>query len=113
MAISEHWMVHYLNAGMAEDPGKRAEEAAMMATFDIYFARRHAVAFAAMAERIGLDYFAIDCAEGPDGRLLLFEADTAMIIHDMDPAELYPYKAPAMAELFTAFQDLVRTRLAG
>ncbi len=27
MAISDHWMVHYLNAGMAEDAAKRAEEA--------------------------------------------------------------------------------------
>jgi hypothetical protein len=110
MAISEHWMVHYLNAGMAASPAKRAEERAMMESFDVYFALRHKRAFRSLAERIGLDYFAVDCAEGRDGRLLIFEADTAMIIHDMDPPSLYPYKAPAMAELFRAFQDLVRRR---
>jgi hypothetical protein len=110
MAISDHWMVHYLNAGMADSPARRAEEAAMMATFDIYFARRHAEAFRQLGERIGLDYFAIDCAEDQDSRLLIFEADTAMIIHDMDPPDLYPYKGPAMAELFAAFQELVRRR---
>ncbi|MFN3398188.1 MAG: RimK family alpha-L-glutamate ligase, partial [Sulfurimicrobium sp.] len=27
LAISHHWMIHYLNAGMAESAGKRAEEA--------------------------------------------------------------------------------------
>ena len=113
MAISDHWMVHYLNAGMAELPARRAEEAAMMATFDIYFARRHAEAFRLLGERIGLDYFAIDCAEDQQGRLLIFEADTAMIVHDMDPPDLYPYKGPAMAELFAAFQDLVRRRAGG
>jgi len=112
MAISDHWMVHYLNADMAESAAKRAEEAAMMATFDVYWARRHGKAFGALAERIGLDYFAIDCAEDCDGRLLLFEADTAMIIHDLDPRDLYPYKGPAMAELFGAFQDMVRRRAA-
>ncbi len=112
MAISEHWMVHYLNAGMAESSRKRAEEATMMATFEIYFAKRHARAFEHLAERIGLDYFAFDCAEDREGRLLLFEADTAMIIHDMDPPDLYPYKPGAMAELFGAFQDLVRRRAA-
>ncbi len=37
----------------------------------------------------------------------MFEADTAMIIHDMDPPDLYPYKAPAMSELFAAFQALI------
>ncbi len=110
LAVSDHWMVHYLNAGMAEDAGKRAEEAAAMASFDDGFARRHAGAFAALHAVFGLDYFAVDCAEDRAGRLLLFEADTAMIVHDMDPPDLYPYKAPAMRKLFAAFQDLVAAR---
>jgi hypothetical protein len=110
LAISEHWMVHYLNAGMAEDAAKRAEEAQMMATFDEGFARRHAGAFAQVRAAFGLDYFALDCAEDRQGRLLLFEADTAMIVHDMDPPDLYPYKAPAMAKLFAAFQAMVERR---
>jgi hypothetical protein len=112
MAVSEHWMVHYLNAGMAADAGKRAEEAAMMASFDDGFAARHAGAFAALNQAFGLDYFALDCAEERDGRLLVFEADTAMIVHDMDPPGLYPYKAPAMAKLFSAFQALVAAHAA-
>jgi hypothetical protein len=110
MAVCDHWMVHYLNAGMAEDAGKRAEEAAMMASFDAGFARRHAGAFAALTAAFGLDYFAVDCAEDHEGRLLLFEADTAMIVHDMDPPDLYPYKAPATRKLFAAFQAMVGAR---
>ncbi|HWF75673.1 MAG TPA: hypothetical protein VN694_00725 [Caulobacteraceae bacterium] len=113
MAVSEHWMVHYLNAGMAEDAGKRAEEAAMMAAFDTGFAARHAAAFRALHAAFGLDYFAIDCAEDREGRLLLFEADTAMIVHDMDPPDLHPYKRPAMARLLAAFQALITARLGG
>jgi hypothetical protein len=111
MAISHHWMVHYLNAGMAQDVAKRAEEAQMMATFDQGFAARHAQAFAAIHAAFGLDYFAIDCAEDHQGRLLVFEADTAMIVHDMDPPELYPYKAPAMRKLFAAFQAMIAARV--
>jgi len=110
LAISDHWMVHYLNAGMAEDAGKRAKEAAMMASFESGFARRHAGAFAALHDAFGLDYFAVDCAEDREGRLLLFEADTAMIVHDMDPPDLYPYKAPAMKKLFAAFQAMLAAR---
>ncbi len=112
MAISDHWMVHYLNAGMAEDVAKRAEEAQMMATFDQGFAARHASAFKALHAAFGLDYFAIDCAEDRQGRLLVFEADTAMIVHDMDPPDLYPYKAPAMMKLFAAFQAMIGERAA-
>jgi hypothetical protein len=110
MAISEHWMVHYLNAGMDADAGKRAEEAAMMAAFDTGFALRHARAFVAIHAAFGLDYLAVDCAEDSEGRLLLFEADTAMIVHDMDPPDLYPYKAAVTAKLFAAFQAMIAAR---
>lgn len=103
MALSRHWMVHYLNADMARHPERRAAEAAFMAGFDDGFARRHARAFAALHRIFGLDYFGIDCAEAPDGRLLVFEVDTAMIVHDMDDAGLFPYKPPAMRRLFAAF----------
>lgn len=103
MAVSAHWMVHYLNADMDKHPERREEEAAMMASFEDGFAARHAAAFDAMTEAFGLDYYGVDCAESPDGRLLLFEADVAMIVHDMDPPDLYPYKGPAMCKLFAGF----------
>lgn len=110
MAVGDHWMVHYLNAGMAESAEKRAEEAAAMAHFDEDFAVRHAAAFAGLHERLGLDYFAIDCAELPDGQLLLFEADVSMIVHALDPDALYPYKKPQMRKLFGAFEAMLRAR---
>jgi len=109
MALSDHWMVHYLSAGMATSPEKRAVEANWMATFDDDFAVRHAAAFEALYRHMGLDYFGIDCAELPDGRLLVFELDVAMIVHAMDSEELYPYKKVAMRRLFDAFVDAIRT----
>ena len=110
MAIGDHWMVHYLNAGMAESEAKRAEEAAAMARFDEDFAARHAPAFAAMSAALSLDYYAVDCAETPEGELLLFEADVSMIVHALDPEDLYPYKRPAMARLFAAFSAMLREK---
>ena len=112
MAVSGHWMVHYLNAGMAESAVKRAEEAQAMAGFDEGFAARHAEALSGVAERIGLDYFGLDCAEARDGSLLIFEADVAMIVHDLDPAELYPYKKPQMRKVFDAFEAFLRAAAA-
>jgi hypothetical protein len=107
-AISRHWMVHYLNAGMTESADKRAEEAYAMANFDTGFARRHAAAFDALHDRLGFDYYSIDCAETRDGRLLVFEADTAAIIHMMDPPDLFPYKQPQMRKVFAAFEAMLR-----
>ena len=110
MAIADQWMIYYLNANMRGSAAKRAEEAAFMQGFDDGFGRRHAAALAALSSRVGLDYFGIDCAETPDGRLLLFEADIAMIVHAMDSAEIFPYKRPQMRKVFDAFGALLRRR---
>jgi len=112
MAVGDHWMVHYLNAGMAESADKRAEEEADMAGFDQGFVARHAQALQGLHERLGLDYFAIDCAELTDGRLMLFEADVSMIVHALDPEAVYPYKRPHMRKVFEAFEALLRERAA-
>jgi len=112
MAPSEHWMVHYLNAGMTDSAEKRALEQAAFESFETGFARRHAAALAAIDGWVGLDYFQIDCAEAPDGRLLLFEVDTASIVHAMDPPDVFPYKPPQMHRVMRAFGEMSRQRAA-
>jgi glutathione synthase/RimK-type ligase-like ATP-grasp enzyme len=107
MAISSHWMIHYLNAGMTESAVKRAEEAACMASFQEDFALRHAPAFAAIGARLGLSYVGVDCAETTDGALLIFEADSDMIVHAMDPTDLFSYKQEPMQQLFAGFQSML------
>jgi hypothetical protein len=111
MAVSAHWMVHYLNAGMAENAGRRDDEARAMAEFDTGFATRHAASFARLHEVLGFDFYSIDCAETLDGRLLVFEADTAAIIHLMDPPDLFPYKQRQMRRVFDAFDRMLRSRI--
>jgi hypothetical protein len=110
MAIADEWKVWYLNANMAESEAKRAEEARFMETFDDDFARRHAEALKGVVERFGLEYMGIDCAELPDGQLLVFEGDIALVAHDMDSPDVYPYKGPHMRELFAAFYNLLRQK---
>jgi len=110
MAIGEEWKMWYLNAGMDVSIAKRAEEERFMARFDEDFAARHARALSAIAARVGLDYFGIDCAELADGRLLIFEGDIAMIVHDMDPPETFPYKHPQMQKVFAAFRAMLAAR---
>ena len=112
MAISSHWMIHYLNAGMTRSADKRAEEARFMDEFETGFRRRHEATLREVQTRLGLDYFALDCAETRDGRLLVFEIDVAMIIHMMDPADMFPYKHVHMPRLFKAYQAMLR-RVAG
>ena len=84
-----------------------------MAEFDYDFAVRHEIALHAIAERIGLDYVTVDCGETLDGELLVFEAGNGMIVHAMDPPDLFPYKRPQMDKVFAAFAAMLRNACAG
>jgi hypothetical protein len=107
MAIADRWDIWYLNAGMSGSAAKRLEEETFMRTFDIGFARRHLTALSALADRIGLDYFTIDCAENKSGELLIFEADNTAVVHNMDSPQVFPYKPPQMRKLFEAFAAML------
>jgi hypothetical protein len=107
MAIADRWDIWYLNAGMSNSAAKRLEEETFMRTFDIGFARRHATALAGLADRVGLDYFTIDCAENQRGDLLIFEADNTAVVHNMDSPAVFPYKPPQMHKIFEAFAAML------
>jgi|SRR5215510_1710192 len=112
MAISERPVVHYHDAGMRESAEKRAEEARFMTHFDEDFARRHEGALRALCGHVGLDYFAVDCAQTRDGRLLLFDVDVAMIIHSMESPELFPHKPAQMRKIRDAFRAMLASKSA-
>ena len=108
MGISNGWMVHYPYAEMSAHPGRREEEARLMESFDTDFAVRHREAFRNVAELTGLDYVGFDCAEASDGRLLIFEIATGMVVHDMDDPTIFPYKVPQVRRIADAFHEMLR-----
>jgi hypothetical protein len=110
MAIADRWDIWYLNAHMSASAAKRLEEETFMRTFDIGFGRRHHQALQALARRIGLEYFTVDCAETKDGALLIFEADNTAVVHNMDPPDVFPYKGPQMRKIFDAFVAMLARR---
>jgi len=110
LAVADRWDIWYLNAGMSQSASKRLEEETFMRMFDSGFAQRHRAALSGLIERIGLDYFTVDCAETRSGSLLIFEADNTAIVHNMDPPEIFPYKAPQMRKVFDAFAAMLYRR---
>ncbi len=107
MAIGGRWDLWYMNAEMSKSGAKRREEAAFMDQFADNFARRHRHHFSALTSGIDLSYFGIDCAEDRDGNLVVFEADNALIVHDMDSKAVFPYKGPHMRRIFDGFENLL------
>jgi hypothetical protein len=113
LAISPRWMIHYYNAAMAEHAWMREEEARFIADLGAVFSGPPADALREIAAAVPLEYFGIDCALASDGRLLLFEADAAMLVHGTDPPELYPYKRAGFARIQAALTALVERFGAG
>ena len=107
LAIGDNWIVHYGSSGMMESAEKRREEAGFMQNFDRDFMQRHGVTLGSIADLLKLHYVVIDCAETPDGKLLLFEADNRGWVHATDPVDLFPYKQQPMRRVFTAFRAML------
>jgi hypothetical protein len=103
LAVSEGWNGSYVDARMEADMRRRSEEERFFATFDTEFVTRHSDTFEALVECVGLTYFGVDCAETEDGDLIVFKVDHTLLVHDMDPVDVFPYKPPQMRKIFDAF----------
>ena len=104
-------MVHYYNSPMAEHAWMRDEEHAFMANLDGVFTGDLAAALRETAQLLALDYVGIDCAIDRDGRLLIFEADNALIVHLLDDPVMYPYKHRYVPRIYAELDALVRRRI--
>jgi hypothetical protein len=113
LAVSEGWNCSYVDARMEADMRRRSEEERFFATFDTEFMARHAATFAALAECVGLAYFGVDCAETKSGELVVFKVDHTLLVHDMDPVDVFPYKPPQMRKIFDAFASCLHRAASG
>lgn len=96
-SVSDSWVARDCDA---------QTEAAAFARFDEGFARRHADAFAALAQGVGLEYFAVDCAETAEGELAVFGADTAVVVHAFDQPDA-PHRRDQMLRVMEAFKAML------
>ncbi len=112
LAIDERWMIHYYRTPTAETPWMHDEESRFLADPAGAIAGWHDALPAAIAA-LGLDYGGIDCAQLPDGTLLVFEADTAMLVHALDTSPGGRDKRAAVARIRTAVAGLFARRSAG
>lgn len=103
LAISTGWKVHYFSAEMAGEPAHRAEEAAFLADMAGTVGAAGMAALERIRDALGLDYGGIDFARGPEGEILLFEANATMIAARPPPDPMWDYRrAPAEAVLAAA-----------
>jgi tetratricopeptide (TPR) repeat protein len=108
LAIGNGWKVHHASTDMANQPWMQQEEASFLADPHAVFTPSHYQALRAIRDRIGLDYFGIDCGLDGHGNLIVFEVNASMLVHE-DNAE-FPYKDPHVRAIKTAFDAMLRKR---
>ena len=111
MAVHDDWAVWYYNAGMDRDPQKQAEERQFLNNFASVFPPPAMAALREIAARVGLDYFGLDCGLLDDGRVVVFEVETGMIVHDRDEGPVYAYKTAPARRILRAAEAMVDRRI--
>ncbi|MGH6681411.1 MAG: tetratricopeptide repeat protein [Bradyrhizobium sp.] len=108
LAIGDNWKVHHASTDMASQRWMQDEEAAFLAEPGAVFTASHYQALRTIRERIGLDYFGIDCGLDASRNLVVFEVNASMLVHE-DNAE-FPYKDPFVRAIKHAFDAMLQQR---
>jgi tetratricopeptide (TPR) repeat protein len=106
LAIASDWKVHHVTTDMADHLSMQREEEAFLNDPATVFSPSHYRALREIHKRIGLEYFGIDCGLDRSGNLVVFEANASMLVHDGN--EQFPYKAPFVLRIKTAFDEMLR-----
>jgi tetratricopeptide (TPR) repeat protein/glutathione synthase/RimK-type ligase-like ATP-grasp enzyme len=102
LAISRNWKVHYFTSDMADQPDHRQEETRFLADMPAALGEKAIAALEKIRDVLGLDYGGIDFGLGPDGDLLLFEANATMVIAPVDADERWVYRRTAISTIIDA-----------
>jgi tetratricopeptide (TPR) repeat protein len=106
LAIASDWKVHHDSTDMIDHRWMQQEEEAFLNDPAIVFDAGHDQVLRTIQQRIGLEYFGIDCGLDPAGNLVVFEANASMLVHDGN-AE-FPYKTPFVHRIKAAFDAMLR-----
>jgi hypothetical protein len=109
LVISDHWNVHVRDREriMFGRPDLLAEEKAAVAGGVDALAPAVQERLHAIRERVGIDFFGLDCSISDDGALTVFEANPAMRFFAAKEDPRVDYLEPAYARGREAFRALV------
>ncbi|WP_426424639.1 tetratricopeptide repeat protein [Bradyrhizobium genosp. A] len=105
LAIGGNWKLHRDATDMARHAWMQDEEDRFLRAPEQVFGAAHDQALRGIRDRIGLDYFGIDCGLDRDGHLVVFEVNASMLVHDQNPE--FPYKDPYIRRIKVAFNRML------
>ena len=106
LAIHDDWKVHHFRTDMENQAWMRAEEEAFLREPGGVFDGERLAALGQVAAATGLDYCGIDCGIDREGRVVVFEANASMLVHE-ERDGLFAYKNRYVASIKDAFRALL------
>jgi tetratricopeptide (TPR) repeat protein len=110
LAIGPAWLVHYYSSGTAEDAIRLAEERRFLDDPEAALGTPAMETLRGIGERLDLDYCGADFTVLDDGRVLLFEANAAMLVHPEAADGPLAHKNPYIERILGAFQSMLAAR---
>jgi len=110
LAISEQWKVHYFSAAMSGNAEHQAEEADFLNEMPRVVGPKAMQALELISDALGLDYGGIDFGLGPNGEVLLFEANATMLIRPPEPASQWDYRRGPIGQALDAARNMLYER---
>ena len=107
LAISPQWKIHYFSADMADNADHRAEELRFLTDMPGALGARAMNALAEVQATLGLDYAGIDFGLNHDGEILLFEANSTMVVEQPVADERWDYRRAAVERIHTAVRKML------
>lgn len=110
LAISKQWKVHYFSSDMALNPDYRNEEQSFLNDFSAFLGPAVISALEQINQAVGLEYFGIDFGIGSNGDVLLYEANSTMVINPPSHEELWDYKRTTIENALAATKKMLLER---
>jgi aromatic-L-amino-acid decarboxylase len=107
LALSRDWKIHYFSADMAENAANRAEDAEFLADMRGVLGKHGMETLRSVQARLGLDYGGIDFGLNERGEILLFEANSTMVVEQPVGDERWDYRRVAVERIHGAVHDLL------
>jgi tetratricopeptide (TPR) repeat protein len=106
LCIGRDWKLHHINTDMAHQPWMQQEEEAFLNNPAGVFGPAQFKALEDIRQRVGLDYFGIDCGLDASGQVVVFEVNASMLVHARN--EGFVYKDPAVRRIKLAYDAMLR-----
>ena len=103
LAIGTQWMVHYQTADMESAEWKLQEERAYLENPRAVLGQAAMDALEHIGRTMDLDYCGVDFSLLADGRILVFEANATMLVHDEEDSGALAHKNPYVQKILDAF----------